>query len=189
MVIRRASASLRTISSTAARSASKAISSSNRGAALGVLGPLAGLGQPQENAAADLEIAGAGPKSFEDGVGSVLEGSLHPAHVMVGGDGQAAALALTPELQQRVLQERQGPGLALHMLDEEVGQARLQGAAGECRGVLDGQAQLVLAHRPDQLLAVRQRSGQIGIRGALAEEIDPHGQEHQRRPGHDRRGV
>ena len=44
-----------------------------RGAALGVLRPLAGLGEPQEDAAADLELPGAGPKPVENGVGPMLE--------------------------------------------------------------------------------------------------------------------
>ena len=49
-----------------------------RSAALGVLGPLAGLGQPPEDTAADLQLPGAVPESLDDGVGPVLERPCTP---------------------------------------------------------------------------------------------------------------
>ena len=59
---------------------------------------------------------------------------MHPANAVVGRDGQAVTLPLKPQIQERVLQQRQGPRLALHVLQEQVGQARLQGAAGDAAG-------------------------------------------------------
>jgi hypothetical protein len=132
------------------------------------------LRQPQEDVPADLTLR-VTFEVFDDLIGPLLQRPLDPADGLVGGDGQAAALTPRPQLQQRVLQERQGPCLTLHVLEQQVRQPRLELATDQVGRPLDGQTQLVFTHRADKLLAVREGGGQGGIGGALAVEVGPHG--------------
>ena len=79
-------------------------------APLGVFGPLARLRQPQEDAPADLSLGVV--EAWNDLVGPLLQRPLDPTDLLVGRDGQAPPIAPLPQLQQRVLQQRQGPRLA-----------------------------------------------------------------------------
>ena len=79
-------------------------------AALGVLGTFAGMDEAEEGAATELLIVGG--ELAEDFVGAAFERALESADAFVGVVGEAAAVALVPEFEQGVLQERQRAGLA-----------------------------------------------------------------------------
>ena len=149
--------------------------------------PLAGLGEPEEDPATDLAVDLV--ELVEDVVGPVLESSLKLAQRFVGRDGEPSPFALLPEFHQCELEQRERPGLTSDGSEQHLDQPRLELAAGQQGGPLDGATKFILGHRADQELVVRHRRGQRGVRSALAVEIGPHRQHHDRLALRDRRRI
>ena len=67
-------------------------------------------------------------------LGQPRDGAVNAAGLAVGGQGERVVLTLLPELEQGSGQQRQRAGLALHVVDERVGQLRLHPQAHPARG-------------------------------------------------------
>lgn len=93
------------------------------------------------------------------------DGMLDPARGEVARHGQRRTLAALPRLAQHVGQQRQRGGLALDLADQQVDQPRFELEAGPARGPLNGAAQVGLAQRAEQVEAVLQDPGDVGVGG------------------------
>ena len=128
-------------------------------------------------------------KSAVDRVGLALQGPLDPADLAIGPDGQAVVVATPPDLLEGELEQRQRSGAAPDVVHQQLDQPRLGLEARQPGGAVDRPPQLVLGHRADQHLVVRQRGGQVGVRGAAGIEIGPHRQHDDRAAAGHRRRV
>ena len=84
---------------------------------------------------------------------------------------QLPPFAASPELEERVLQQRQRAGLIPHLVEQRVDKPVLEFRSGQQRRPLDRAAHFGLLHRPDQHLVIGHRGGEDGIGGALAIEV------------------
>ena len=137
---------------------------------------LARPGQPQQDPAGHRLLAGV--ELLPGAFGQPGDRAAHPTGLLVGGQGQGAAVAVLPALQQRTRQQRQPPGLVGDLADHRLGQARLQLQPGPAGGQLDRPAQLVGVHGADQDVVGGQQAGQAGVGGAVAVVVGPHGDHH-----------
>ena len=134
---------------------------------------LARPGQAQQDPAGHRLLARRQPKP--GAFGQPGHRPPHPTGLLVGGQGQRAAVAVLPALQQRTRQQRQPPGLLGDLADHRLGQARFQLQSGPTGGQLDRAAQLAGVHRADQHVVGGQQAGQGGVGGAVAVVVGPHG--------------
>ena len=70
---------------------------------------------------------------------------------VVGLEGEHAAVATAPGLDERVRQQGEGPGVALHVAQQDVHEAGLEAQSGAFGGSLDRLAQRVADQRRDQV--------------------------------------
>ena len=84
---------------------------------------------------------------------------------------ERVVLPLLPELEQSGGQQRQRAGLALHVVDERVGELRLNLQSHPAGGQLDDTSQLRGLHRPDQHLISTQQLGEPRVGGEAPVEI------------------
>ena len=103
--------------------------------------------------------------------GEPRNGAVDTAGLAVGSQRERVVLPLLPELEQGGGQERQRARLALDVVDERVGQLRLDPQAHPGGGQLDGAAQLRGLHRPDQHVVRAQELGERRVRGEAAVEV------------------
>ena len=78
-------------------------------------------------------------------------------------------------------EQRQGAGLARHVAQDQLHEARLESQAGHARGLGDGPLELFVAHGPEQDLIVCDRPRQLWVVAQLPVEVGAHAD-------HDRRG-
>jgi len=83
-----------------------------------------------------------------------------------------------PQFQQCVLQERHGPWLTPHLIENGGGQVGLKAQPDSPRLPLDRRAQFHRIHRGDQPLVRLHRRPQCGVWRALPPEVGPHRQHH-----------
>ena len=94
--------------------------------------------------------------------------------------------AALPGLAQRVRHQRQRTRLAGDVAQHEVDEARLEAQASQPRGLGDGAAKVVVAHRPEQHLVARHGGGELGVGAQLAVEVRPHADHDRPRAGEER---
>ena len=111
--------------------------------------------------------------------GGVGDGAADPAGLPIAIDGEGAALAALPGLAQGVRQQRQRARLTLHVMHEDVHQARLQDQAGGAGRALDRRPQFIVAHRPQQIQAHLDEPGEAGVLGEITEPVGPHRHDHR----------
>ena len=73
-------------------------------------------------------------------------------------DGQRRAFPVLPGLAQYVREHRQGPRFAFDLPDQQVDKSRLEPKAGMTGWSFDGRAQIVFAHRSQQVEAAVQKT-------------------------------
>jgi hypothetical protein len=152
-----------------------------RHVAAGRFRPLARLDQAQENPPAELALLFA--QLAVDLLGSLLERSFDAA------DRRVVVVGQLPELEQHVLKERQRSRLGSGLHQQGRDQLGLEADAGEPGRALDRLAQLAPAHRPHQHLLVGHRRRQVGVGGAAAIEVGPHGEDDDGLAAHHARGI
>jgi hypothetical protein len=146
-----------------------------------VLRPLAQLGQPQKDAARDRLLRSRQALVIQ-ALRRLRDRAAHPAGLGVGLQGQGPAAPPPPRLQERVRQQRQGPGLLADVADKEVDQAGFQLPLPTLGGKLDGSPQLLRAHRADILLVRRQGLAQIRVLRAVRVEVGAQRNQDRGRP-------
>ena len=164
---RRLSAS---VSSTAATSSLRSRSSSAERCAAAYRGVALTLADQAEHERAHERLAFVGNPR----VGAFRQPrdrALHAAGLAIGREGERVVLPLLPELEQGGGQQRQRARLALHVVDEGVGQLRLHPEPHPGCGQLDRAPQLGRLQRPDQHVVPAQKLGELGIRGEAAVEV------------------
>ena len=120
----------------------------------------------------------------------LLRGLRHAAddaaHRVVVGNGHPHALTPPPRRQQRVRQQGQqasgtglGPG-PVHVGEQDLDQAVLDGHAGLARGFDDGGAQVGVVHRPDDHLRLLGGAGEFGVLERAAVEVGAQRDHHRR---------
>ena len=134
--------------------------------------------EPQHDPPCLLALAGVEP--LIRGFGEPRDRAADAAAPLVGGQVQALAVALLPELEQGRGQQRQRAGLPLDVGDQRVGQLRLDHEPGVTSRQLDRPAQLVPAHRPDQHVVGAEHPRQLRIRRAVPVEVRPDRDDHER---------
>ena len=113
------------------------------------------------------------------GVGDRLP---HAADGAVLAGQQPAPVAPLPELEERLLEQRHRARLARDLVEDGLGEVRLEAQADRGRVELHRPPQLGGIHRPDQLLVRLHRRAQGGIGGAFAPEVGAH-RDHHAVPG------
>ena len=88
-------------------------------------------------------------------------------------------MAAVPQLQQGMLQQRHGPRLLFHSIEDGVAQVGFETQADGCCLLLHGTAQFGRIHGTDELLVGLHRVLECGVRGAFAPEIGPHRDDHR----------
>ena len=104
-------------------------------------------------------------------LGEPRDGAVDAARLAVGGEGERVVLPLLPELEQGGGQQRQRAGLALDVVDERVGELRLDPQPDPAGGQLDGAPQLRRLHRPDQDVVRAEQLGEPRVRGEAPVEV------------------
>ena len=104
-------------------------------------------------------------------LGQPRDGAVNAAGLAVGSQRERVVLPLLPELEQGGGQQRQRARLALHVVDQRVGQLRLHAQPHPARGQLDGAPQLRGLHRPDQHLVSAQQLGEPRVGGEAPVEV------------------
>ena len=108
------------------------------------------------------------------GVGALSQprdGAVNAAGLAVGSQGERVVLPLLPELEQGGGQQRQRARLALHVVDQRVGQLRLHPQPHPAGGQLDDTPQLRGLHGPDQHLVRTQQLGESRVGGEPPVEV------------------
>jgi hypothetical protein len=136
--------------------------------------------QPQEDPTSGVLVVGV--ELLPGPFGQPSHRAVHPSGLLVGGQGQGAAVAVLPAFQQRTRQQGQPPGLGGDLVDHGLGQAWLQPQPGPAGGQLDRAAQLVGVHRADQQVVGGKEAGQGGVGGAVAVVVGPHRHHHGQLP-------
>ena len=113
-------------------------------------------------------------------LGQPRDRAVHAARLAVGGQGERVVLPLLPELEQGGGQERQRARLALHVVDQRVGQLRLHPQPHTAGGQLDGSAQLRGLHRADQHLVRAQQLSELRVGGEAPVEVGAQRDHHDR---------
>ncbi len=83
-------------------------------------------------------------------LGQPRDSTVNAAGLAVGGQGEHVVVPLLPELEQGGGQQRQRARLALHVVDQRVGQLGLHPQPHPAGGQLDDTPQLRGLHRPHQ---------------------------------------
>ena len=104
-------------------------------------------------------------------LGQPRDGAVNAAGLAVGSQCERVVLPLLPELEQGGGQQRQRARLALHVVDQRVGQLRLHPQPHPAGGQLDGAPQLRGLHRPDQHLVSAQQLGEPRVGGEAPVEV------------------
>ena len=104
-------------------------------------------------------------------LGQPRDGAVNAAGLAVGGQGERVVLPLLPELEQGGGQQRQRARLALHVVDQRVGQLRLHPQPHPAGGQLDDTPQLRGLHRPDQHVVRTQQLGKSRVGGEAPVEV------------------
>ena len=128
------------------------------GPALRVFRAFTGLRQAQEDPATRFLLVCFEP--CKDLVGTPFQSPLQPANLLVGSQGQPAALAPLPQFRQGVLQERQGARLVLDIPDQGLDQPRFQLVANTLSRTFDSPPKLILREIADEYLMVGQGARQ-----------------------------
>ena len=103
-----------------------------------------------------------------------------PARLPVAGHRQRPTLAPDPRLAQRVRQQRQGTGLALHLADEHLDEPRLQQQPVLPGRRLDRRSQVLVVHRAQQVETPLDESGERWVGGEVAEAVGAQGHDERR---------
>ena len=154
----------------------------SRGAGAHRVAGVAGHDEAQHEVTQHVLLAGRHPP--EHGLGRLGHRLLDAAGGRVAGHGQGVPLAPGPRLAQHVGQQRQGPGGALDLADEQVDQPRLEPQARLLGGSLDGPAERVGLHRPEEVQAALDQVREGRVPRHLTEAVGPQGQD-QRTPAGD----
>ena len=152
-----------------------------------VLGSLPWLREAEQHPPRHLLAVGA-----EAGVDVVRAPRERPADAAAGGvglEGQEAAAAAAPELEQQVLEEGQGPRLVRDVGEDAPHEPGLQLQPGRPSRLLDRIAQAVRAERPDEELVLRHQRAQRGVIRAAGVEVGPHRDDDGRAASRDRGRV
>ena len=104
-------------------------------------------------------------------LGQPRDGAVNAAGLAVGGQGERVVLPLLPELEQGGGQQRQRARLALHVVDQRVGQLRLHPQPHPAGGQLDDTPQLRGLHRADQHVVRPQQLGKSRVGGEPPVEV------------------
>ena len=95
-------------------------------------------------------------------LGGLGDRATDPAGLPIAVDGERAALAPLPRLVQCVRQQRQRPGLSLHLPHQQIDQAGLQQQADLTGRTLDRRPQVGFAHRAQQVEPRLDEAGEVG---------------------------
>ena len=87
---------------------------------------------------------------------------------------ERAPLTVAPRLAQHVGKQGQGSGFASHLAHQQVDQARLEPQSCLRRRSLDGQPQIGLGHRPQEVEAALDEACELGMGRQLAQPVGPH---------------
>ena len=104
-------------------------------------------------------------------LGEARDGAVHAAGLAVRGEGERVVVPLLPELEQGGGQQRQRARLALDVVDQRVGELRLDPQPHPAGGQLDRAPQLRGLHRPDQNMVRAEQLGECRIGGEAAVEV------------------
>ena len=104
-------------------------------------------------------------------LGQPRDGAVHAAGLAVGSQGEHVVLPLLPELEQGGGQQRQRARLALHVVDQRVGQLRLHPQPHPAGRQLDDTPQLRSLHRSDQHVVCAQQLGEPRVGGEAPVEV------------------
>ena len=137
-----------------------------RGAAARVLGPLARLREAQQRPAGDLLLLGR--ERGVDRLGPLGDRALDAAGLAVALQREHPAPASLPQLEERVLEQRQRTRLAVEVVEDRADEALLELQAHRARRLLDRVADAVRRERPHQVLRARDQGGQVGVGRARA---------------------
>ena len=96
---------------------------------------------------------------------------MHAAGLAIGSECERVFLPRLPELEQGSGQQRQRARLALDVVDQRVGQLRLDAQPHPAGGQLDGSPQLRGLHGPDQHLVSAQQLGEPRVGGEAPVEV------------------
>ena len=96
-------------------------------------------------------------------LGQPRDGAVNAAGLVVGSQRERVVLPLLPELEQCGGQQRQRAWLALHVVDQRVGQLRLHPQPHPAGGQLDDTSQLRGLHRTDQDVVRTQQLGKSRV--------------------------
>ena len=128
-------------------------------AAARVLRALAELGQAQEDVAGERLLLGR-ERVVVDRLRRLRDRPAHAARLQVAEQRQHAVAATPPRLEQAVREQRQRARLTDDVVEIAFDQAGFEHEAGVLGGPLDRPPQLLLAHRPDERLAILERRGE-----------------------------
>ena len=122
-----------------------------------------------------------GVERDEGVLGEPGDGAVDAAAARVGGEAQAAPVALAPQLEQRGRQQRQGARLALDVGQQRLDELGLDGQADALRRPLDRAPQLLARHRADEHVVGAEQPRELRVGGAAAVEVGAHGEHDDRR--------
>ena len=114
-------------------------------------------------------------------VGGLRDRGRDAATRAIALDREGAPVALLPGHAQRMREQRQGSGLARHVAQDQLHEARLESQPGHPCGLGDRALELLVAHRPEQDLVVRDRPRQLRVVAQPPVQVGAHAD-------HDRRG-
>src|SRR5579859_4470492 len=111
------------------------------------------------------------------------ECAAHPANLVIGSAGQPMLAAMSKQLRERKLQQRQGSALSMQIEEQVAHQVVVKGQphVWQQRGPLDHLAQFLLVHRQDSALVLLNETteGRIG-KGPII-EVSTQAEEHEHR--------
>ena len=124
-------------------------------------------------------------------VGGLRDRARDAAGRLVAGDRERGALAAEPGLDERVRQVGECAGLARGIPEDDLGEAGLEPQAGTARRLLDGLAQRRRRHRADEVDALRDERGEVGMRRRTrrGSRSAPRARRSSRSPPHPRSPV
>ena len=125
--------------------------------------------EPQHDGAHELlvPVRNPGVRAF----GQPCDCALNPSGLAVGGQRERVALPLLPELEQGGGEKRHRARLSLDVVDQRVGQLRLDPQTDAAGGQLDHAPQLRGLHRPDEHVVGAEQPGEFRVGAEASVEV------------------
>jgi hypothetical protein len=152
-----------------------------------VLGALARLGEAQQGPPGQLLLGRREPG--DQLLRALGQRAAHAARLAVALEREHRPAAALPQLQQRVLQQRQRTRLGAGVLEDGVDQPLLELQPDPARRLLDRLAHRVAAHRADEHLPATDQLRELPVGRAALVEVRAHRHHDDARPAGRRRGV